>query len=369
MKHFPTLYKKTSTGAIQTWNVSVDGNVIVADYGQLGGKIQTARDVIREGKNLGKKNATTPEEQAELEAFAQWEKKRKKHYQESIEAVEAGEVDSSVIAGGILPMLAQSYNKHAAKIIFPAAVQPKLDGHRCIAVVKDGEVTLWSRTQKPITGVPHIVEELELLDLPDGTVLDGELYNHDYRDRFEELTSFIKRPEPKPGCEAVEYHVYDTVNQWTFEFRQHFVEYNVEALHLMPVETINVEDESAMWEAFAHFTEQGYEGLIVRNWDSAYVNKRSYDLQKVKEFDDAEFQIVNVVEGRGKLAGKGIFVCATADGDTFQCKMTGPLEDLAEYLEHKERYVGHLLTVQYFGITNASSVPRFPVGLRVREDV
>ena len=30
---------------------------------------------------------------------------------------------------------------------------------------------------------------------------------------------------------------------------------------------------------------------MVRNADGLYVNKRSYDLQKIKEFDDREFEI------------------------------------------------------------------------------
>ena len=39
---------------------------------------------------------------------------------------------------------------------------------------------------------------------------DGELYHHDYRDNFEELTSFInQKDEPKEGHEVVQYHVYD----------------------------------------------------------------------------------------------------------------------------------------------------------------
>ena len=44
VKEFPKLYKKTSTGAIQEWQVSVmtvnDDPIIVNNYGQVGGKIQ-----------------------------------------------------------------------------------------------------------------------------------------------------------------------------------------------------------------------------------------------------------------------------------------------------------------------------------------
>ena len=373
MAQLPTLYKKTSTGAIQQWTISTHGPEIKVVYGQVDGKMQTAFDVIREGKNLGKKNETNATEQAILEARAQWEKKRKKHYVEDIRDAVDGNVDTSVIAGGVLPMLAQSYSKHAAKINFPAAVQPKLDGHRCIAIVgNDRKVTLWSRTQKPITGVPHINAALESLGLPTGATLDGELYNHDYKNRFEELTSFIKRPEPKSGHEVVQYHVYDQVSDQAFEKRYwNLTDLGVGEMGdpIVRVSTTVVQDESEMMELFEQYTSKGFEGLMVRNVDSPYVNKRSYDLQKVKEFEDAEYEIVGVVSGRGKLEGCGIFVCKTSTGDTFNCKMMGPIEDLKTVYANRKDYVGRMLTVKYQGITNATQVPRFPIGVRVRDDV
>jgi hypothetical protein len=76
-----------------------------------------------------------------------------------------------------------------------------------------------------------------------------------------------------------------------------------------------------------------------------------------------------VEEGRGKLAGHGMFVCVTADGTEFRAKMKGELAELRKFLEHPKRYVGRMLTVQYHGLTAKSNVPRFPVALRVRTDV
>lgn len=67
-KNFPTLYKKSSTGKIQQWNIAVLGSTIITTHGQFQGKLQTTEDTIKEGKNLGKANATTKEEQALAEA-------------------------------------------------------------------------------------------------------------------------------------------------------------------------------------------------------------------------------------------------------------------------------------------------------------
>ena len=79
-KTFPTLFKKTSTGADQCWSIEVVGNTIISRWGQVGGAQQSTTDTIAEGKNGGRANATTPEAQAVLEAQSQWEKKLKRGY-------------------------------------------------------------------------------------------------------------------------------------------------------------------------------------------------------------------------------------------------------------------------------------------------
>lgn len=374
---FPTLYKKTSTGAIQQWTISVVDQrgstiaaCIVTEYGQVEGKIQTTSDLISEGKNIGKKNETSARQQAELEAKAQWEKKKKKGYVESIKGAQKGDLDE-LITGGVEPMLAQSFSKHGAKIKFPCYTQPKLDGIRCIAIVKDGACTLWSRTRKPITSCPHIVQELEAAFESKDVVLDGELYNHQYKKDFEKIVSLVRQEEPAEGHEIVQYHIYDMINDGVFAERMEeidtiFSNFDFFALKKVPTEPVNVENDIMVY--FEQFVKQGYEGAMLRNEFSKYVNKRSYDLQKVKEFEDAEFEITGIEEGRGKLAGHvGAFVCKTTDGKTFLAKMSGDTGKLADYFRNHSLWTGKSLTVQYQGLTGKGGVPRFPVGIAIRD--
>lgn len=372
----PKLFKRTSTGAMQVWMVKVDGNEIITTFGQVGGKKQTDRQVIAQGKNIGRANETTPEAQALLEAQSDWERKVKaKNYNPNWDEAEQGLPFAPMVAGGIEPMLAHTWEKRGKAIVFPAAAQPKLDGHRCIAIVNaDGSVTLWSRTRKVITGVPHIAAAVEALGLAPGAVLDGELYHHDYRDRFAELTSFIRQATPKDGHEVVQYHVYDLPSSGTlaFEVRAEVLAATIPADHevLKLVETIRVADYAEALDHFGRYRQDGYEGLMLRNVASPYVEKRSADLIKVKEMQDAEFEIVGVEEGKGRLAGCGIFVCVTDAGTRFNVKMAGPLESLRPFWTNPADYIGRQLTVQFQDITtDANHVPRFPVGLRFREDV
>jgi DNA ligase-1 len=220
---FPTLFKKSETGAIIAWNISVEDSPIapsiVTQWGQMGGKEQETRDEVRAGKNIGQSNETTPYQQACAEALSKWEKQQKnKKYVQSLESAEAGEREAEFVTGGADPMLAFPIEKKPKALKYPCDVQPKLDGHRCIATIKYGKATLWSRTRKPIASVPHIVAALEKAFPTGEVVLDGELYNHDYHEKFEELTSLIRQAVPTQGHEVVQYHIYDVIiegRSWT----------------------------------------------------------------------------------------------------------------------------------------------------------
>lgn len=406
LTQFNSLFKKTRTGAIEQWDIHVVAEpgvgVIVVTHGQVNGKKQVGRDVVSKGKSTGKKNETTAYGQALLEALAKWEKQKKKGYVESIDDAASGRVDESVIKGGIDPMLAAKFAEDGDLIVWPAYVQPKLDGHRCIAIIVDGKATLWSRTRKPVLSVPHIVEMLEKAFVGQTLTLDGELYDHDLRDNFQKLSGLLRRNEPTPETLIAQYHVYDLPSSAELGFgdrheilRTHFFNAIREpevVAYIRLVETIKVADEDGAMLAFEHFLSLGYEGAMLRNLLGAYLfsrssGDRSENLQKLKKFDDAEFRIVNIEEGRGKLAGHAIFVCRRfwvpktdkeaqefgghAGQQTavdFNAKMKGPQSELAVYFQNPKKYIGLDATVKYQGFYK-SGKPRFPVAWRLKEDL
>jgi len=350
------LYKRTSVGQIQYWEIEVQGAKIITRYGKEGGKEMVSEDIVKEAKSQD-----TIEKQAQAEAESQWKGKIKKGYVEEIGRAASGETNHD---GGWFPMLAHKFSEQGYKIVYPAYVQPKLDGYRCVS---DGTGHLWTRTRKPYVSVPHI--EKALLK---GVKLDGELYNHAYRAEFEKISHLVnQKTEPAKGHEIVQYHVFDVNMPGSFEKRYAWLKKNlpvgVESPFVL-VETIKVSSEEELMEAFDNFLAQGYEGAIVRNGEAPYQEKRSYDLQKIKSQDDAEFKIIGVVEGRGKLQGSAIFICETLEGVSFQVKLRGPLSALKKFFEDKETWQGKQLTVKYQGFTNKNRVPRFPVGVRIRED-
>jgi DNA ligase-1 len=396
VKELATLYKKTNTGAIQYWKISsypVDAQQfgeIRIEYGQVGtDSPQVQLDVVIKGKNPGKKNATTPLQQAEAEAFARWEKQKKKGYVDSQEKAQNDELDE-LIEGGEEPMLAEAYmdviydqrpgfenspptfllTKEAKKIKFPVFTQPKLDGIRCIAIIKGGVVTLWSRTRKPINSVPHIVQELEAAFENQDIILDGELYNHDMKSDFEKIVSLVRQEEPGEGHEVVQYHVYDTINEDPYKNRyaklhRLFNAFEFYGIKQVPSDVARSAED--VMTNFEKYIKEGYEGAMLRNVESPYVNKRSMDLQKMKPFIDDDFEITAATSGRGKMAGLAVFTCKAKNGTTFEVKLKGELESLRKYLEDESLWRGKKLTVRYFGLTNKEKVPRFPVGIAVRD--
>ena len=74
-------------------------------------------------------------------------------------------------------------------------------------------------------------------------------------------------------------------------------------------------------------------------------------------------------EGRGKLSGcVGAFTCVTEDKTRFDAKMMGDTEYLRKCFEDHSLWQGKRLTVKFQGLTNKNGVPRFPVGVRIREE-
>ena len=380
MKLLPTLYKKASTGKMMVWTIGVENSTIVTQYGQLGGTIQRTEDKITEGKNIGKANETTAEEQAMSEATSKWNLKIKSSgYVEDLERAESGQKDAE---GGYDCMLAHKFADHGHLINYPAMEQPKLNGHRCLAIIENGVATLWSRKRRKINSCPHIIKELQLLYPKGSHKLDGELYNHKYKDNFEDLSGMIRKKEPviakKPGDldhTEIQYHMYDVANDDTYQNRieqlgkdvSDYEKANGKFSYIQMVDTYIVNTEEEMMDKFDELLASGYEGAMARNIDSYYIGNRSYDLLKIKEFVDDDYPIVDIFEGRGTYKGCGIFICKTPLGGTFEVKMRGPKTRLAAFLNDHSLWKDKILTVKFQYISK-KGIPIFPVGERFKED-
>ena len=376
MSYFKALKGEATSGKEKVWSINVyaeDGfGFIETSHGYRDGKMQVNKKVISEGKNIGKKNETTPFDQALSEAKATWTKKIESGYADDIFTT-VEDVDMEAVSGrgkGIdvdvpSPMLAHDYNKRGKGAMFPCFAQRKYDGVRCIGMPSKG---IFSRLKKAFPHLEHIVQELSML--PSDIILDGELYTHELT--FQEIVGMVKRETLKKGDDEkqkkIKYHVYDTINNAAYEQRyimlqQIFKAYKFE--HLVLVHTDECLSEDNMKELHSYYVEEGYEGIMLRNKTGLYKNARSVDLLKYKEFFDSEYKITGFTSGLGVEDGCVIWSCITEDGNTFSCRPRGTREDRQELFLNGTAHIGKLLTVRYQEKTD-QNMPRFPVGVGLR---
>ena len=266
----------------------------------------------------------------------------------------------------IKPMLAHKVGTKPVDWSKKVFMQPKLDGVRCIIELnKEGLVYAYSRTGKPWKNIDHILKGLKpFFDQHPNEILDGELYNHDLRDDFEKIISLVRKTKPtdKDRLEAskmVQFHCYDYANGLdSYEFRMNsLVVSDIYGKNVRYVPTSMCRSEEHALILHARNLEEGYEGSILR-LDAPYQFKRSYNLQKFKDFHDKEATIIGHVPGKGKRLGTlGKFVMRDDEGIKFGCPPGKGYnyEALADILINIEDYIGKRATFTYFERTKAMS--------------
>lgn len=391
-KKLQTLYKVDTKGKLREWTMHIDGASFYAVKGLVDGKKTTDKPTTTIAKNVGRANATTPKEQALLEAQAKFQKKLDSGYA-------LNEIDAQK-KKFYEPMLAHNYKDREDELVgkYPVFSQPKLDGIRCI-VRKEGN-TLIGRTRngKEIECIPHILKSLNgfFLAYPNA-ILDGELYNHDLRDNFNKITSLVRKQKPiksdkmtdkafdkkvaeykerlSEAEDAIQYHVYDaprindTINEaQSFDFRiDELKAHLTQNKHIVLVETLEVYSKGNLDDLYGQYLEQGYEGQMVRKSLSAYENKRSTSLLKRKEFVDAEYKVIDIEIGNGNRSGTAKHLVCYCDKTkrTFNSNIKGSFDYLKEIYDNRKEYIGQLATIKYFQLT-PDGIPRFPYAIAFR---
>jgi DNA ligase 1 len=261
----------------------------------------------------------------------------------------------------IQPMLAYKVDKKPVDWSEKVFIQPKLDGVRCI-FTKDGA---YSRTGKEFKNVAHLKYDLtDFFRKNPNTVLDGELYNHALKDDFEKIISLVRKQKPteQDALDAqhlVQYHVYDTIAEGVdYEDRFNWLTRYLpiaSTMTLIKNTVVENQDEAKMLHN-VHLA-QGYEGSMLR-LNKPYEQKRSYNLQKFKDFSDTEATIIGYEAGKGKFTGLiGKFFMQDDDGNEFGCPIGKGYNfaDRKAILDNVHDYIGQRATFTYFQRTQAGS--------------
>jgi len=356
--------------------------------GLLSGKMKDPIFTEAKEKNIGKANYISAEEQSKLMVQQKVGQKERSNYFLTPELALSSKL--------WLPMLCPSgmkWRDFAPTVVYPAYASPKLDGARANAMnfkasIENGQVFLQTRTGKEWLNCEHIaVELLPVLLKHPNWIIDGEFYNHSYRNNFEALMSIIKKSKPTSdqksfSAETTQYHIYDIYNheepsadvitrqQYIHEMFQEF------SLHMcVPVYSVLCSNEEAYNDFHAKCLDLGYEGSILRLNAAYKVDSRATCLLKRKESFDFEAKILDVIEGEGTnkgIASKIIIDLTSATGmnkshvellkadnqdagmakgwDHARCK---------DLLDKKSLVIGEYATIEYFEISG-HGVCRFP---------
>lgn len=350
--------------------------------------VQFADPTLVLGKSIGRSNETTSEEQARSEMRSMVNRQRDKGYH----------LDGETTNALLLPMLANTLDKYKHNLevlnkpqpmIDPnrirdntlsainqdalgwvtkhtLSLQRKYDGCRCLF---DGDI-MWSRQGKPF--IPFVYEHLKF-DTK-GYVVDGELIlppKGGIKYTFQQTMKAIKK-YTRGTSTKLEYHVYDVATQGLSFVERYMILCDIvknapPGVKLVLTHLVQTEDQIKEYHKL--FVSEGYEGTIIRVNSARYeIGHRSQNLLKFKDFVDEEFEIIDVTTATGgNHAGAIEFILKTPEGGTFRCGLIGSLDTRKEMAnEKKDKYIGQKLIVK-FQEKSEDNIPRFPVGLGIRD--
>ena len=267
------------------------------------------------------------------------------------------------------PMLAHPVSK---KIDFNETlfIQPKLDGVRCY-ITKNGA---FSRNNKQFHNCKHILTELKPLfnDNP-YLILDGELYNHKFKNNFNKIISLVRKQKPTQqnkfeAASYLQFHCYDLYEMTGFS-NVDFIDRTLAITNLKSkyklkftheVDTKVVYFKAELNKYHKQNKANGYEGSMLRQ-NKPYEQKRSYTLQKVKDWSDTEITITDYIEGKGKFKnGLGKFIGVDSDDRIVEVPWPSlTILDRQGIWHNRAAYIGKQLTFEYFERT-PSGAYRFP---------
>lgn len=288
--------------------------------------------------------------------------------------------------------------------------QYKIDGYRLnIHVSEQGEVAIRTRNGKFVTGYTDLEREAAE-KLPRGYVYDGEIVAPELfdwigknleseesvtanRDLFAEVMSHaFSKEENKKGIfnmfdmipikEWKTHKTTETLETRTKRIREVITPLNLNQIVIVPTSRVyyknNPEDRKEIVEQFHQFLNVGWEGLMIKNYDSVYEFKRSKNLLKMKLMLSEDLEVQRILEGGENTKYKGMMGAAVvayraSDGNVYEVNVGSGWSDdqRLEFWQNPNKIIGKIIEVSYQAETsnkNGGYSLSFPVFKCIRED-
>jgi hypothetical protein len=282
-------------------------------------------------------------------------------------------------------LCSQFDQKLVGKFKWPAAVQLKMDGMRFNAIVRDGKCEFRSRNGKEVNLLGCL--EQEFIHIADGksVVFDGELLVEsasgvaDRQTGNGILNKAVKGTISVKEAALVRATVWDMIPYDKFisgsDSTPYLVRYGrLESLALPAkirlVEHTIVQDYEEAEIIFKRYLDQGQEGIILKDLNGPWEDKRAKHQIKFKGELECDLKIVGLQEGTGKYAGMlGAVLCESADGIVKTSVGSGFSDDQRKTLGPE--IIGKVMAIKYnMRIRNKQGEESLflPIVLEIRED-
>jgi len=242
----------------------------------------------------------------------------------------------------------------------------KLDGVRCICRKEGNTVTFYSRNGKEFETLGRIAEDIK--KLPGNFILDGEvcMVDQNGKEDFQGIMKEIRRKDHT--IQNPKFLVFDCLTLEEFDNHKGTDKLadrlqrpimnsisNGEFHTLTIVEQIRINTEDEFTEMAKDAEINGYEGIMVRK-NTGYEGTRSHNLLKVKKFHDAEYTVLECVNGtirwteNGQQVEKECLSSIIIEHKGYRVSVGSGFskEQREYYLNRHNELVGKTVTVQYF---------------------
>lgn len=273
-----------------------------------------------------------------------------------------------------LPVMLVSPMKEIERIKFPCFAQTKMDGQRGVIVKREGQVTVYSRNGSTMVGLDEhfgvILEELDNIVI-DGeiTVKDGKGGFHDRKTGNGMCNKTVVNGDITPE-EISRFHftAWDIIDIKQFDLGKDSTT-GIERLNKLKnlksherfsiVETFDINDKEEAQKIFNELLAKGQEGIILKNLDHPWEDKRSKQCVKMKAELDADLTITGFAEGQGKNAGMcGAIQCeGEIDGQKVVVDVGTGMDDATriDIWNRRDELIGTTVEVKYNEVIKAKT--------------
>ena len=189
--------------------------------------------------------------------------------------------------------------------------------------------------------------------------IDGELWSK--REDFDNISSIVRDKIPSSNWDQIKHYIFEVPNAkgGLFQRLEKVKPYQNNIIKIIP--QIKIKNKQHLKQFHKKLELLGAEGVVVRDPNVSYINKRTSKALKVKNFKDTECVIVGYTKGNGKYKNKlGALVCKLENSVIFKIG-----SGFSDKFRNNPPKIGTIITFKYQNLTS-NGKPRFPVFLRVR---